>query len=501
METACERRAPSSRNLNSKRRMVCLAALVCLAGMTAGCASNGATIGTSSDGNATVSLLGTSTANDQLSSYDLVVNTLTLAKQDGTTVSVLSAPLHVEFIHLNGSMEPLATVSLPQGTYTSATATVSIPRFDCVGLNSSGAIVSSAFAYDSTLSPQVTVNVSTAITIGPGHSNLALNLLVSKSAAWTTCVPNGIEPFSITPTFNLTNLTQSVPSMTGLEGRVASVNAAANTFSVTANDGVSCATSNPSECKPAPVDGPVWQVEGAANTVLQGISNLSLLQPGMPVDMDGSVQADGSVLASRISVLDTSTTNVTGFLGPVLFRSQAWPVLNVFDLEAWGPLAVGGSAPINFSDATFQASGQFTDLQNLPFTAGFTSGDMVAGQRVLITSHATSIAAGPTYVPATTVTLLPQTINGIVTSISSVSGLSVYNVALPSYDLFPQLATQAGQLTLLGNPNTVMVYLSNSRSNTTPVAVGSVLRFTGLIFNDGGTLKMDCASVNQGVTD
>jgi len=29
---------------------------------------------------------------------------------------------------------------------------------------------------------------------------------------------------------------------------------------------------------------------------------------------------------------------------------------------------------------------------------------------------------------------------------------------------------------------------------------GSVLRFYGLVFNDNGTLRMDCAQVNDGVT-
>jgi hypothetical protein len=37
--------------------------------------------------------------------------------------------------------------------------------------------------------------------------------------------------------------------------------------------------------------------------------------------------------------------------------------------------------------------------------------------------------------------------------------------------------------------------------NTSTPAVGTVLRFTGLVFNDNGTLRMDCSQVNDGVPE
>jgi hypothetical protein len=35
--------------------------------------------------------------------------------------------------------------------------------------------------------------------------------------------------------------------------------------------------------------------------------------------------------------------------------------------------------------------------------------------------------------------------------------------------------------------------------NTQALAAGNTLRFYGLVFNDNGTLRMDCAQVNDGV--
>jgi len=53
----------------------------------------------------------------------------------------------------------------------------------------------------------------------------------------------------------------------------------------------------------------------------------------------------------------------------------------------------------------------------------------------------------------------------------------------------------------VANPGSVVVYVDgNTRtSNTAPLAVGSLLRFSGLVFNDNGTLRMDCSEVSDGV--
>jgi hypothetical protein len=58
-------------------------------------------------------------------------------------------------------------------------------------------------------------------------------------------------------------------------------------------------------------------------------------------------------------------------------------------------------------------------------------------------------------------------------------------------------------LTTLDRATDVVVYVdSNTQSlNTSPIAAGSLLRFHGLLFNDNGTFRMDCAQVNDGVTE
>jgi hypothetical protein len=128
---------------------------------------------------------------------------------------------------------------------------------------------------------------------------------------------------------------------------------------------------------------------------------------------------------------------------------------------------------------------------------------MVAGQNVYLDSHATSWPWAPNYPELATVTLLPQTINGIVTAESSDAGFDTYKVSLMPYDLFPALAVQGLQTTVLSNPYAVVVYADSSTQmlNSQPIVIGSVVRFNGLIFNDSGTLRMDCAQINDGVQE
>jgi hypothetical protein len=219
--------------------------------------------------------------------------------------------------------------------------------------------------------------------------------------------------------------------------------------------------------------------------------------------MDAAIQPDGSLLATRIAVYDTDAAKLTVSTGPLLFVSGAGPSLTTLGVEQHGPLSAANAANFDFDNVVFQSSGQLTNVQSLPFGANFGASNMVAGQNIFVSTHAQNVSGSFPYTQATAVTLLPQTINGTVSAISTSGSFTTYTVALAAYDLFPTLAVQPGQTTLLSNPGTVIVYADSTTQmlNTDPVAVGSVMRFYGLVFNDNGTLRMDCAQVNDGVAE
>jgi hypothetical protein len=484
-------------------RLIVLFIIAFTAGSMAGCGGSSGGSVSHLSGNTSVTLLTSSTANDQLSEFFLTLNNMTLTNSTGEQITLFTTPHSAEFIHVNGMAEPITTVSIPQGTYTSAAVSVGASSFVCETLDpSNGNVSSSEYGYGQTPSANVSANLPSPIVVSGTAMGLSLDLLVSRSATWITCNENGIEPYSITPTFDIrpvtiaTEPTNSVNGkVTGLRGIINSVNAGGTGLSVTAANIPAWEVN---------AVGPNWQVLMSPITMYQGITGSSQLAAGMPVDMDVTIQKSGSLLATRVAIYDPNTKDLSVSSGSLLSVAESQETLTASAADAQGYLPGSiGAAPFSFGDAVTQISGQFANTQSLPFSASFTTKNMVAGQKILISTHALTANPAPVYVPAATITLLPQTINGTVSAMSSSGDFMTYTVALATYDLFPTLAVQPGQTTLLANPSSIAVYVDSSAQllNSSPIAIGSVLRFNGLVFNDNGALKMDCAWVADGVTD
>jgi hypothetical protein len=473
-----------------------------LAVLIAGCGgSSGSGMGKTFSGNTTVVLLGSSTANDQLSQFSVTVWNLTLTSQSGQTVSVLAAPVSDEFMHLNGLIEPLATVSIPQGIYTSAAATISGLYPTCAGQSSGDLLVDESLGGIDGLTPAA-IEMPQPITVTGTAMGLVLNLQVSKTVVYSGgCSQSLTNTLLFTPTFSVTPLTIAAQptnsangKVVGVEGLISSVGANAAELSIR---GLS--SMNEGNAVPA------WQVNLNSGTVVQGVGSAAALSAGMPVDIDLTVQPDGHLLATRVAVYDTNAASLNIAFGPPLAiyatgaYQTTYPAMNSLEVEQSGDLS-GLTGLYTITNATFQISGQLANLKSLPFAVSFNVANMVEGQNVLFTTHGPIANTTPII---TQVTLLPQTINGTVSAISNAGEFTTYIVTLAPYDLFPNLAVQPGQNTLLTNPNTVVVYADSNTQmlNSSPLSVGSLFRFYGLVFNDNGTLRMDSAQISDGVTE
>jgi hypothetical protein len=71
----------------------------------------------------------------------------------------------------------------------------------------------------------------------------------------------------------------------------------------------------------------------------------------------------------------------------------------------------------------------------------------------------------------------------------------------PPYDIAPALHGTEMDTNKVTNPATLTVYddADTQLLNSSPISVGSVLRFTGLIFDDNSALRMDCGQILDGV--
>jgi len=466
-------------------------------GITTGCGST-TPAPPQFSGNTSVTVLLSSTANDQVTRFDLEFQTLTLTSQSGKTVTLLSSQQPAEFMHLNGGIEPLTTVSVPQDIYTSATVTIGGAVFVCIAQVPGGGL---GIANYSIVNQGPTVNLASPITVTGGSMALLLNMQVSSSAVFSACwTTPPFAGFSLTPTFDLAPLVLSASPTNSGNGKVSGLVAQVASLGTTPSD------------LTLKIAGDTWgtrTLSATTNsaTLFQGVSGAAALSAGMFLNMDGAIQSDGSLLATRIEVEDSSAINDSS--GPVMFVDQLVPILQLYGRTELGSLqTINGQSGMyfdvpnfDFDNAVFRISGQFTDLQNLPFVPSFNASNIVAGQEVDITSGNFSLVGG-VGTPTNTVTLVPQTVNGTVVAEGLVSGNLVdYTVSLASYDLFPALAVQQGQTTLLTDPSQVEVYVDSRTQmlNEQPIALGGTFRFYGLVFNDNGTLRMDCAQVNDGV--
>ena len=449
-------------------------------------------------GYTSVTVLASSTANDRITSFNLDINGITLTSKSGATATLLATPLSPEFMHLNGNVEPIATASIPQDVYTAATVTVAGGQFTCITIDqSSGKLQNSGYSDMSAAVSHVTTTLPQPITVTGTSMGLALNLMVAASATFpSNCYSPGNTSFSITPNFSVTPVTlASVPTSgangktTSLNGQVASVDASGTLLNVTGPKGPG-------------INGPNWPISVDGNTVFQGVSGVSQLTAGMPVEIDAALQMHGPMLATRVSVADTDTTKLNIFAGPVELVFTTQPTFYVSNREQIGYLSQSTNYPssgADFTNARFGISSVLTNLQSLPFAATFNAANMIPGQNVSFSAHAATYYGGT--LPAGSVTLMPQTVNGTVSGVSTAGGFTVYTVVLAPYDLIPVAAAQVYQVSQLTSPNVVTIYAdaNTQKLTTNPIAVGNTARFYGLLFNDNGTLRMDCAQINDGV--
>jgi Domain of unknown function (DUF5666) len=89
--------------------------------------------------------------------------------------------------------------------------------------------------------------------------------------------------------------------VSGLDGQITAIGSSGSTFTLTLPD---------AEGKRK------VSVTSTSHTLYQGVSDFSALAVATFVDIDGAIQSDGSLLATRLAVEDTSAVDVVS--GPVI---------------------------------------------------------------------------------------------------------------------------------------------------------------------------------------
>jgi Domain of unknown function (DUF5666) len=413
---------------------------------------------------ASVPVMITDAPSDQLASFSLTLNTITLTDSAGKTVSVLSTPTTVEICHLNGIQAPLVTASIPQDTYTSATITFSNPQITYISATAAPVVSTPTLATTS-----FTFNFpAPGFTVNNTSTSLLVDLLAGQSVAISGTT------VTVTPTFVLKPVPPAAgtPPMgqngTGMQLMGSVVSSTATSLAIQAGLG------------------PTFMLTTNSSTILQGFTSLTALTAGQLVEVDFTLQSGGVLLASRIELEPTPPNGLPQNLlaGPITSVTPGTSFKMVV-MQGLGPTAmpVAASAVTSFtvttnSSTTWNISPQFVALTGLPFTPSFSATNVSAGQNVGVA--ATGISGNTA--TAAAVNLIPQTLGGTVSAVTPAGAYTAYTLTLNSGSAF---ATLSGA-------STITVYTGTATAGpvgvTAPpaIVVGSNVRFNGLVFNLGG---------------
>ncbi|MGH9527716.1 MAG: DUF5666 domain-containing protein, partial [Terriglobales bacterium] len=264
-----------------------------------------------------VFLLASSAGGDEPTAFGVDFSQIELTTKAGAAATVLSAPgcangnlrssgcPGAEFMHVNGTNSlPFYSARVPRGVYSGATVVPGACGIDTVGTSGGGLVLTSGAAYGGNCgqaagggqpsgSPAV-VTLPRPITLGTYPLALILSLDAPASYQISGCADiygsNCTVNFS--PQFTLTAVPllpgPDAPMVRGLNAQIESVSGTA----LRLQSEVGAVT-----------------VDTAPATVYSGVGGLAGLAAGMFIRFSGTVQINGTLLASRIEV-DDSTAQI-----------------------------------------------------------------------------------------------------------------------------------------------------------------------------------------------
>jgi hypothetical protein len=404
-----------------------------------GCGSSSPSSTSPTPQNAPVFVTGEDAPLASVVGFDVTINSITLNGSGSTSAQVLTTPTTVDFARLLGLRSPLSFNTVAAGTYTSATFSLSAPVISYVDMSTNPptlTTVNATFSPTTGTSTQttVTVNFPTAMVVGSnGLAGLRMEFDIRQSVAVDS---NGNVTGVVNPTIYASAVQASDPNaqITDLTGGLASVSAASNSFVIQGPYGgqLTIDVSNSTQFNSG------WNINNMAAPAFIGVQ--------------GSFQADGSLMASNVEVITEAQSFLSGRVLAVNPTSSAVQQITLWVGETSADLVtdidsiqtINVSAVSNFDMCFFD---------NLSTNALFNSSNVIVGQRIFIGG---SVSSG-TFTPQM-VSLRFQGVYGTLTqdSVNIVSGnagsFQLQNNALIGYSLGgAPLTVATGNATLFVN--------------------------------------------------
>jgi Domain of unknown function (DUF5666) len=437
------------------KRVVCLTVSgILLALMMAGCGMNNST--QTNQGSSQVMVTMGDAPSDRVIAFALTVNTMTLT--GGSNPTVVSTPTQIEFVRNAGTFQPLVTATIPSGTYTGASITVSNPMV--VAIDTVTHLPVQLTATLSATTVNVPFNNPLVINAAMAEADFDLDLANSVNISGSTA--------TINPVFHVsTRIVHDQDNDDFKDVRGVVTNVSAPTFMVASRD----------------MD-QIFTFSTDSNTKFEGISGLSQLSAGMIVEVDAQMQSDGSLLAKRVEVDEDSDDGLEaeGFITAVTGSPATQFMLNnEFDS---GPIAallnvlgIGSGVTVNVSSGTAFSISDTDEINLGGLSVSFDANDIGKAQRVEAgTMNQSLFQIAGLVLTADHVRLLQQSLDG-----------TVSNLTGSTPGTFTLTAASDSAFALLTGQTTVTVQVVSGTQEDMPVANGGSVRVRGLLFFSGST--------------
>jgi hypothetical protein len=448
------------------KRFLSLTGLIALALSFAGC--NGVS-NSSSTQNSTpqgqVFATGEDAPVSSVIAFNITINSITL-NNGSTTAQVLSTPTRVDFGQLVGLRSLLGFNTVAAGTYTSATftfATSPAPSINYVDLSTTPPSVGTATGTLSSAAVTVAFPSGAPLVVGSnGLAGLHMDFNLRQSLAMSNgnlTITNGT--IAVTPSIDVMAVSASsnLGQINEFIGNVVSVNTAANTFVLQGPYGFQ------------------ETIDVSSSTDYNASNSLSTLVTNGIVCVEGTVQADGSILAASVEQITTDKAFISGRILAV----SPGPVVTMFVGEELGTSATIPADSVYTVNLSTVSQYDICFIDNWFTNELFSASSLVVGQRIFVGGTYQSNAFIPDMVSLRRQGVIGSLVaNSVSITSDNLGSYQMQNDLLMSYSAGGPFTVYTGNLTTFVNING----LSGLQ------AAGAVnLVSRGLVFYDPNTSK------------
>ena len=408
--------------------------LAVLASVGTGCGGGSSSSNLNQNQQASVFVTGEDAPVSSVVAFNITINSITL-NNSSTSVPAMTTPTAVDFGRLVGLRSLLGFNTIPAGTYTSATftfATSPAPTVNYVDLTTTPPSIGTATGnLGSNNSVTVSFPAGAPLVVGSNdlgglHMDFNLRQSLAIDQNGNLIITNG--QIAITPVVDVMAVSASDEEgqVTEFGGNIVSVNTAANTFLVQGPYGFQ------------------ETIDVNSNTLYNGSNTLGTLAPNGLIAVEGTVQADGSILAGSVELITTDLAFISGRILAV----NPGPVVTMFVGEELGTSAtipVDSVYTVNLSSVS---NYDICFIDNWFTNELFSSSSLVVGQRIFVGGTYSGNAVTPDMVSLRRQGVIGSLVqNSVNITDGNLGSFQMQNDALMSYSAGGPFTVYSGNLT------------------------------------------------------